>query len=348
MEQVDASPGDRVPPGAGWASQIRHFESPVLRMRYRGGVVINPRGLPEWDLLGRALVRLPVPEPGLTIDEVRIADVLTANEVMVGLEDPLWSFTADDYVARTPSGWVWAHRFGGRELVLMPAEAHGAFRHVGGVASMHVDRSRRGLRIEDPAEVPMLPADRLADGLLARLEDRLGYRLPPAYRDFLARSNGAEPRTPGVHPDYGFVVDQPFFGLSRADRHQDLVYASQWFGDRLTDGYLAVGYVQGGLLAVKVTGADSGSVWYWDDDDPRDDDRLDAAIICSTLLHRCADDFDDFLADLSAVPARLLSVVDHRVETGLAVVVHPPDLGSSLPAGKRASMAPPGVTGTPE
>jgi hypothetical protein len=264
---------------------------------------------------------------------------------MVGLEDPLWSFTADAYVARTPPGWVWAHRFGVRELVLVPAEAHGAIRHAGGMAAMPVDRSRRGIRIASRGEFPMAPSNRLTEGLLARLEQRLGYPLPAAYLDFLARTNGADPGTPGIHPDHGFVVDQPFFGVSRADRHQDIVYAGQWFGDRFTSDYLAVGYVQGGLLAVRVRGADTGSVWYWDDDDPRDDDRFDAATICARLLHRCAGDFDEFLRVLAGVPTRLLSVVDRRVEAGVASAMHPHGLGLSLPAGKRAQTAPPSAAG---
>ena len=34
-----------------------------------------------------------------------------------------------------------------------------------------------------------------------------------------------------------------------------------------------IAQVQGGLLLVQLRGTAPGSVWYWDDDDPADDDR---------------------------------------------------------------------------
>ena len=61
---------------------------------------------------------------------------------------------------------------------------------------------------------------------MTKLEEHLGLPLPGAYRAFLARTNGGRPAAPAVHPGHGFLVDQPFFGLARTDRSQDLGYAS--------------------------------------------------------------------------------------------------------------------------
>jgi SMI1-KNR4 cell-wall/A nuclease of the HNH/ENDO VII superfamily with conserved WHH len=323
-------------PGSRWAAQIRPFDSPVLRIRYRGGVVINPGGRPEWDLMARAMVRLPEPSAGLTLDEVRVVDVLTANAVMAAAADPLWpASAAADRHAMTPPGWVWAHLFGTRDVALVPAEARGAFRYAGGVAAIPIDRTDRGVRIEAPTEVPMTHTEELPEKLLQRLEQRLGYSLPIAYRMFLASTNGGTPTAPGVHPGFGFIVDQPLFGLARSDLHQDLVYASQWYADRLTEEFLAIGYVQGGTLAIKVAGEDIGSIWYSDDDDDRDDDRFDAAYISAHLLGRCGADFDDFWRQLSTPPPRLAQLVSEAVEHGRAVSIRTKDMGASLPRAKR-------------
>jgi hypothetical protein len=183
--------------------------------------------------------------------------------------------------------------------------------------------------------VPATSTERLPERLVQRLEDRLGVPLPPSYRVFLAATNGVTPTAPGVHPGFGFVVDQPLFGLGRADRHQDLVYANEWFSDRLTREFLAIGYVQGGLLAVKVAGAEAGSLWYLDDDDYRDDDSFTAEQISGRLLARCAEDVDQFWAALSQPPSRLRRLARQAVDNGWAVSVHPRQMGASLPPNRR-------------
>lgn len=330
-------------PGGQFAAQIRQLDQATLRMRYRGGVVINAHGIPEWDLLARALVELPDPEPGLTIDEMRVLDVLSANEFMVDSGDPMWSFTSNDYVALTPPGWTWAHVALSRRLALVPTEVYGAFRHIGGAALMKVPRDRRGVRLDDPTPVPMDFHESLADELLDKLERHLGYSLPEAYRTFLARTNGGEPTTPGIHPSHGFVVDQPFFGLAREDRTQDLSYLSLAFDDILTTDFLPIGYVQGGLLAVRVAGADTGSVWYYDADDYRAEDGQDPEYIADHLLYRCGDDFDAFRQALAVAPRRLLDIVDANVKAGRIRALRPPELGASLPASRRD---PAGAAGT--
>lgn len=318
-------------PGSGWAARIRPFDSPVLRVRYRGGVAYDLAGLPIWDLLARAVVRLPDPEPGLSRDEIRVADVLTANEVMLTSGDPLWWGTAEDYAPLTPPGWVWAHRFGTREVLLVPAPAHGAYRHVGGVATLPI--SRRGLDVENHLPVPFDVPSPLGESVLDAVERRIGHALPGAYKEMLAVS-GAVPTAPGVSPGHGFVVDQPLFGVGHADRHQDVLYARHWFTDRFTGDYLPIGYVQGGVLALRA----DGSVWFADFDDPRDDDRYDAQRYCDELLVRVADDVDEFRAALTVAPQRLVDLAATRVASGAAHRADVPGLGASLPRAERPSQ----------
>lgn len=305
-------------PGARYAFQVVHPGSPMLRIRYRRGVAVDPWGFPDWTPYARVVAELPPASPDLGVDEARVVDVLSANEATG---------------APTPAGWTWAHLGRTRRIALVPVELHGAYRHLGGVSTGKADRRRRGLTGTSGGPPSILVTERLSSDAVAKLEKRLGYALPPAYRDFLARTNGGRAAHPAVHPGFGFLVDQPFFGLSRQDWMQDLVYANGWFGDRLTADFLAVGYVQGGLIAVRARGGDEGSVWYWDDDDPADRDELTAEDVCARLLHRVADDFTAFWTALRDVPEPLRALA----AAGPARVLDDPRTGSALPARQRAA-----------
>lgn len=333
-------------PGQRYAMHVIHPGSPVLRIRYRSGVLVAPSGVPDWLLYARAMVDLPPVPAGLTRDEARVVDVLAANEVMVAAEDPLWEFTRADYAARTPPGWTWAHLVTGRRIALVPADLHASYRHIGGVNMLRGTAPGYGLRTDPrPRAVPVHSTESLSEELATELEEHLGYRLPPRYREFLVDTNGPAPTEPGVLEDFGFVVDQPWFGLYREDRQQDLIYANNWFADRFTADFLAIGPVQGGLLAVKVRGEDTDSIWYWDDDDPRDDDAYDAAYISENLLYQVADDVSQLWADLTLPAADLLAVVDDVVGGGSATEVRPELMGSWLPANRRASWQTGAATG---
>ena len=318
-------------PGGRYAFQAFHAGSPMLRIRYRDGVLVGPHGFPEWLPYARAVVDLPDVPSDLGSDELRLVDVLTANLAMAATGDPLWELPAD---GGTPAGWVWAHLAMSRRVALVPAELHGAFRHLGGVSTTRAGGRRRGLPGTGGPPPRLRYGERLADEAVAKLEDQLGYRLPAAYRDFLARTNGGHPAGPAVHPGHGFLVDQPLFGLARPDRLQDLGYATAWFGDRLTADWLAIGYVQGGLLAVRVRGGDEGSVWYWDDDDRRDTDEYTAHDVCTRLLHRCADDFTAFWLALRAVPEPLRKRAAAAATGDQVSVRGPAGAGASLPAAR--------------
>jgi hypothetical protein len=227
-------------------------------------------------------------------------------------------------------------------MALVPIELHGAFRHGGGMRVLPVDRRQRGVRADDPP-VPVGPApgDEVPEEVLGDLAELLGYALPDGYRRFLATTNGAAPAEPAVLGGAGFVADQPLFGLARPDRHQDLSYAVEWLRDRFTPELLPIGYVQGGLLAVRVAGDEVGSVWYWDDDDPRDQDGFDAQDTCAHLLYRCADDMDGFWAALHRPAAVLLKVATDLVAAGQVRPVRHDLAGGTLPGPMRAPWQPP-------
>lgn len=274
----------------------------------------------------------------------------------------------------TPAGWCWAHvgTPGARRLLaLVPIELHGSYRHAGGVRLLPA--TARGLRPEvgkllsdersdevgarrplgasserserdqlspeaEPASVAPAAGDEVPDDLLDLLESALGWPLPPAYRRFLAETNGAGPAVPAVLPPFGFVADQPLFGIAREDRHQDLSYVGDWVRDRLTVDFLPIGYVQGGLLAVKVSGDDLDSVWYLDDDDPRDREAYGPAEICAHLLHRCADSIDDLWSRLVRPPAALVDLAAAGV--GQVSLVRDAEVGAGLPAKLKAPWQP--------
>lgn len=319
-------------PGARHALTAVQPAAPVLRVRYRDGVVVGGDGFPLWAPYALAVVRLPPVPAGRGVDELRVLDVVLGNEVLAATASPL---AAPDRA--TPPGWTWAHQARTRLLMLVPIELHASFPHLGGVSTMGADRGRRGVEVGADQPVGEVSGVRLPEAALSTVESAIGARLPSAYRAFLATGNGSRPTAPALHPDFGFVADQYFFGLGREDWMADPVYANGWFADRLTPDYLAVGYVQGGLIAVKVRGGDAGSVWYLDDDDHRDADTFDAQYRCAHLLHRLADDFTGFWAQLRAVPYWLRQLARDLVAAGAAELVDVPYQGSSLPRSLSAS-----------
>jgi hypothetical protein len=186
--------------------------------------------------------------------------------------------------------------------------------------------------------VPFVPAGTAAEQDLADLEQALGAELPPGYRGFLVATNGGRPAVPAIHPGFGFVADQSWFGFGRQDWFRNVGYVRQWLRDRFTADFLPVGHVQGGTLAVRLRGRDAGSVWYYDDDDPRDDDSYDVGVVTARLLRRCADDIPGFLDSLRPVPAEWWSAARRLSAAGRVRLVRGPDQGLALPADRRAPV----------
>ncbi|WP_221326286.1 SMI1/KNR4 family protein [Actinoplanes sp. L3-i22] len=313
--------------GARYAFRAAFPASPMLRVRYRHGVPVDPWGFPDWTPYARILVALPPAIADLSVEEARVVDVRAADRVARGSGDPLWTGTVG-----TPVGWTWAHAAQTRHLALVPAELHASFRHLGGVSVGA--RSLAGHGLTAPAGEPpgILVADRLTEAAQDAADERFGVRLPPHYRDFLGRTNGGAPSVPAVHPGHGFVLDQPLFGF-REDRSQDLGYLNAFFGDRLTGDWLAIGLVQGGLLALRVRGEGAGTVGYLDDDDPRDRDHFTADDVCARLMHRLAGDFGSFWLALRAVPSDLEDLAESAAAR--AEPVEPDGLGTLLPGSHR-------------
>jgi len=309
------------------------FDVPTLRMRYRDGVTVNRFGFPDWIPYARCAVSLPMIPPGRGSDEARVVDVVTANAAGARF-DPLWAGLGS---AATPAGWTWAHLEMSRTLVLVPIELYQGIRHRGGIATSDSNFSRRGLG-DCPGVAPDRSFDsRLNEEGMTTIEANLGV-LPAAYRTFLLETNGAGPATPAVHPACGFVLDQPLFGFDRADRMQDLGFTFSAFADRLTADLLPIGYVHGGLLALRTGGSESGSVWWYDDDDVRSTAEDTAQIIADRLLRRCADTFDEFWGALRPVPARIVEEASAAVEAGEARAVALPRIGTALAANRRAPV----------
>ena len=331
-------------PGARYALTVFHPPAPIMRIRYRDGVVVGGLGFPVWAPYARAVVELPDPPAGRGVDEVRVLDVLAANAALAAAGSPM---AAADRA--TPHGWTWAHVGLTRRVALVPADLHASFAHLGGVATMRADRERRGVDVAGAPRIGAMSTVRLPESGLARVEESLGYRLPEAYREFLLETNGARPDFPAVHPGFGFVADQYFFGFAREDWMQDPVYVGGWFADRLTREFMVAGHVQGGQIAVKVRGDDVGSVWYLDDDDPRDADTFDAEYRCAHLLHRVAGDFGQFWSQLRAVPYWLHRLAAELVDDGRARLVAEEGDGASLPRSLRSperSHEPPALVPT--
>ncbi|MGH3748997.1 MAG: SMI1/KNR4 family protein [Micromonosporaceae bacterium] len=333
------------------AGRIVRFAAPLLRIRYPDGMYVNLRGFPDWTPYARALVeiagRLP-DQPRRSVDEARVVDVLAANQVMADSADPLWK-DAEPGAAATPDGWVWAHVGAGgaradrsegegpRRLALVPAEAHAAFRHIGHVAGRGAGDGSRGLTMQPPAERPsMIPRrTKATEADVAELEAKLEAGLPAPYRNFLLAGNGGRPATPLAHPGFGFLVDQSFFGFRRKDWFANVTNARQWLADRFAGDFLPIGHVQGGLLAVRLSPPGPGSVCYYDDDDPADDESYDAEAVGAHLLRRCADSFDEFLDALAPVPDGLVAAAQSMVAGGMAQRVVDRNQGGALPRDRR-------------
>ena len=122
--------------------------------------------------------------------------------------------------------------------------------------------------------------------------------------------------------ELGLLVDQPFFTVRDEAAVNDLVYVNKCLRDHLTKDYLGVGFVQGGLLAVKVRG---------------ERDRLGVVLRVrrragrrrlgrpgervERLLLPCGEDFDAFLLRLAGNPPELETVANLMVDGGFARAV---------------------------
>ncbi len=311
------------PPNAAYAGQVVHFPDPLRAGRYPQGVRVDDDGYPDFAPYATAAAEIAEPPDGFGVDELRLTDYVSANAALSRSGHEL--FTGSSPVA-TPHGWTWHHVVGGRRMELVPVGVKALLRHHGGLATSPADHDKRGTRpLQDPrpahfALPPQAAPGAVAESMLRDVEEDLGYRLPGAYRDFLKAAGGRAAVDVALDPELGLLVDQPFFAVREEAALDDLRYANKCLRDHLTKDYLGIAYVQGGLLALKVKGERTGSVWFCPYDDVRDtgdawespQQRVEA------LLVACGADMDEFLLRLAGGPPELETVANLMVDGGFA------------------------------
>ncbi|MER0245187.1 SMI1/KNR4 family protein [Streptomyces sp. HSW2009] len=315
--------GHTAPPNTAYAGQVVHFPDPVRAARHPHGVRVDESGYPDFTPYAKAAVEIAEPPDGFGVDELRLTDFVSANAALHAAGHELWA--GDTSSVATPHGWTWHHVAGTRRVQLVPVEVKALLRHHGGLATAGVDQDKRGTRpLQETRPVHFgLPKRGLSvteDEVLG-VEEDLGYRLPDAYRAFLKAAGGCAPVGAALDPELGLLVDQPFFTVRDEAAVNDLVYVNKCLRDHFTKDYLGVGFVQGGVIAVKVRGAALGSVWFCAYDDARDRDGWGVQDRVAELLLPCGDDFDAFLLRLAGNPPELETVANLMVDGGFAYVV---------------------------
>ncbi|MGW1890260.1 SMI1/KNR4 family protein [Streptomyces sp. NPDC002004] len=314
--------GTVAPPNAAYAGQVVQFPDPVRAARHPRGVRMDEHGYPDFSPYARAAAEIADPPEGFGVDELRLTDYVSANAALAAEGHELWDTIP---AVATPHGWTWHHVPGSRRLELVPVEVKALLRHHGGLATTAVDQNKRGTRpLQETRPVHFgLPKSSVAvtEEQIQNVEEDLGYRLPGPYRSFLKAAGGCAPVGAALDAELGLLVDQPFFTVRDEAAVNDLVYVNKCLRDHLTKDYLGVGFVQGGLLAVKVKGDRIGSVWFCAYDDARDTAGWSANERVERLLLPCGDDFDVFLARLAGNPPELETVANLMVDGGFARAV---------------------------
>ncbi|MEU3958782.1 SMI1/KNR4 family protein [Streptomyces buecherae] len=314
--------GHTAPPNTAYAGQVVHFPDPVRAARHPQGVRVDGDGYPDFTPYAKAAVEIAEPPEGFGVDELRLTDFVSANAALHAAGHELWEGGSP---VATPHGWTWHHVAGTRRVQLIPVEVKALLRHHGGLATAGVDQDKRGTRpLQEtrPAHfgLPKRGLSVTEDQVLV-VEEDLGYRLPDAYRAFLKAAGGCAPVGAALDPELGLLVDQPFFTVRDEAAVNDLVYANKCLRDHFTKDYLGVGFVQGGVIAVKVRGEAIGSVWFCAYDDARDRDGWSVQDRVAELMLPCGDDFDAFLLRLAGNPPELETVANLMVDGGFAYVV---------------------------
>jgi hypothetical protein len=313
--------GSAVPPNRAYAGQVVNFPDPVRAARHPAGVRVDDNGLPDFSAYARAAAEIAEPPEGFGGDELRLTDYVSANAALHASGHELW---ADLSPVATPHGWTWHHVAYGRRMELVPAEVKALLRHHAGLATANVDHGKTGTRpLQDtrPVHFEVPHGIAVSESQVLEVEERLGYRLPGAYRAFLKAAGGCAPRGVALDAELGLLIDQPFFTVREESAVNDLVYVNKCLRDHFTKDFLGVGFVQGGLIAVKVKGQAMGSVWFCAFDDARDQDGLDVQQRSDGLLRPCGADFDEFLLRLAGNPPELETVANLMVDGGFARAV---------------------------
>ncbi|MYU18751.1 cell wall assembly protein Knr4 [Streptomyces sp. SID8361] len=310
------------PPNTAYAGQVVHFPDPVRAARHPKGVRVDEDGFPDFSPYARAAAEIAEPPEGFGVDELRLTDYVSANAALHATGHELWNGSS---AVATPHGWTWHHVAGTRRMQLIPVEVKALLRHHGGLATAQVDQEKRGTRpLQEtrPIHVGLpLKGVSVTEEQVLGVEEDLGYRLPESYRSFLKAAGGCAPVGAALDPELGLLIDQPFFTVRDEAAINDLVYINKCLRDHFTKDYLGVGFVQGGVVAVKVKGDAIGSVWFCAYDDARDRDGWTVQERVERLMLPCGDDFDAFLLRLAGNPPELETVANLMVDGGFAYAV---------------------------
>lgn len=316
-------------PNAAYAGQVVAFPDPLRRAKYPDGVWMDHQGHPDLRPYARAAAEVKDPPAGYGVDELRVTDVVSANAALHAEGHELWHDPAVPvHPVATPPGWTWHHATapagepGWRRLELVPVDVKVLLRHHAGLAAADADHDRRGtrpLQERRPAHFPLDGTEESPAGVpearLQSVEEALGYTIPGPYRSFLKAAGARAPHGFALLPELGVLLDQPFLTLRQEPALDDLVYLNKCLRDHISRDYLGVAFVQGGLIALRVRGGDTGTVWFLPYDDARDSGNPaeSAEQRCERLLLPCGTDFDDFLVRLAGSPPELQTLAQLMV-----------------------------------
>ncbi|MFV2103774.1 DUF6406 domain-containing protein [Micromonospora sp. LOL_024] len=108
------------------------------------------------------------------------------------------------------------------------------------------------------------PYGHLDEARVQSVEAALGVRLPPSYRDWLRRNNGAQPEVEHHIPGVPFILmpERPLFGVHPEHPPFDLVQAQQVHRDPwLSSAWLVIANPSGGLLVISTRSSD-GNIYF--------------------------------------------------------------------------------------
>jgi cell wall assembly regulator SMI1 len=143
----------------------------------------------------------------------------------------------------------------------------------------------------------------LSEEKLCEVENRMGFRLPTAYRSFLLKYNGGKPKPAGFRFDketdrYNDSEINFFYGIQEnAEYHINFERNCRMSEGRMPSNIIPIASDPfGNRICISISGEDCGHVYFWDHEreaDPDEDEVPDYS-----NLHLIATSFDQFLASL--------------------------------------------------